>query len=164
MFHKHFLLPLILRQGFWLIMYKRKGVRIVSLSYPTFRSWRTLPMDKTTAPHRLDIYSSPSGSSIATMQVLLPDYLHGNNKPPSLKVEDKISITPFPAGMARHRKNSVTAGCRRSPASFPTVNIAFRRETLNMFDKNIVCYRKNHTTLRAKTLYATGNSIVCHRQ
>ena len=71
MFHKHFLLPLILQWGFWLIMYKRKGVRIVSL---------------------------------ATMQVLLPDYLHECYKPPSLNTEDKISITPFPAGMTRHRK------------------------------------------------------------
>ena len=101
MFHKHFLLPLILRRGFWLIMYNRKGVRIVSLSYP-------------------DIYSSPSGSSIATMQVLLPDYLHRNNKPPSLNVEDKISITPFQAGMARHRKT-------RSREAVTTARHRFRR-------------------------------------
>ena len=32
------------------------------------------------------------------MQVLLPDYLRGFYKPPSLNAEDKISITPFLAG------------------------------------------------------------------
>ena len=46
----------------------------------------------------MSIYFSPSrGSSIATMQVLLPDYLRKCYKPPSLNAEDKISITPFPA-------------------------------------------------------------------
>ena len=157
-------------------------MRIVSLSYPVFRSWRTSPMDKTTAPHRLSIYFPPQGQSIATMQVLLPDYLHGNHKPPSLNTEDKISITPFPAGRPRHRKNTDTRSCHHSPESFPPANIACRSETLNFIDKNPcrLCKitlprrrevrgrrashrarRQNHCMQMQKTPYVFAENIRC---
>ena len=44
----------------------KKGVRIVSQSYPVFRSWLPTFTDKTTAPHRKAYTESLSGVCIAT--------------------------------------------------------------------------------------------------
>lgn len=72
----------------------KKGVRIVSISYPVFRSWLTLAMDKTTAPHRLLILN-PHGYRYSNDVGVIVFYLRKCYKPPSLELEDKISITPF---------------------------------------------------------------------
>ena len=74
----------------------KKGVRIVSQSYLNSRSWRTLAVDKTTAPHRLSVYNLPiSGIGIANDAGVIVKLSSLLIKPPSLELEDKISITPF---------------------------------------------------------------------
>ncbi len=66
----------------------KKGVGIVSLSYPVFRSWLTSAMDKMTAPHRLSIYVTPvSGMGIATDVGVIVTYLQLRFKPPSLELQ-----------------------------------------------------------------------------
>ena len=72
-----------------------KGVRIVSLSYPNSRSWRTFAVDKTTAPHREAYTDSLSGVCIAIDVGAIVKLSSLLIKPPSLELEDKISITPF---------------------------------------------------------------------
>ena len=44
----------------------KKGVRIVFQPYLNSRSWRTLAVDKTTAPHRKAYTEALSGMGIAT--------------------------------------------------------------------------------------------------
>ena len=64
-------------------------------SYLNSRSWRTLAVDKTTAPHRKAYTISLSGVSIATDVGAIAILSSLLIKPPSLELEDKISITPF---------------------------------------------------------------------
>ena len=73
----------------------KKGVRIVSQSYLNSRSWRTLAVDKTTAPHREAYTDSLSGVCIAIDVGAIVKLSSLLIKPPSLELEDKISITPF---------------------------------------------------------------------
>ena len=73
----------------------KKGVEIILLFYLVIRSWRTLAVDKTTAPHRKAYTDSLSGVGIATDVGAIVKLSSLLIKPPSLELEDKISITPF---------------------------------------------------------------------
>ncbi len=64
------------------------------MSYLNSRSWRTLAVDKTTAPHRRAYTEAPSGIGIATDVGAIVKLSSLLIKPPSLELEDKISITP----------------------------------------------------------------------
>ena len=93
------------------IMGYKKGVRIVSKSYLNFRSWLPTFTDKTTAPHRKAYTESLSGVGIATdvgAIVKLPSHRF---KPPSSRIEDKISITPFRWTKVHHHKKLILRGC-----------------------------------------------------
>ena len=78
-----------------LIIGYKKGVRIVFQSYLILRSWRTFSTDKTTAPHRKAYTDSLSGVGIATDVGAIVNSSSLLFKPPSSRIEDKISITPF---------------------------------------------------------------------
>ena len=82
----------------------KKGVRIVSQSYPILRSWRTFYADKTTAPHRKAYTESLSGVGIATDVGAIVKLSSLLIKPPSLELEDKISITPFRWTKVHHQQ------------------------------------------------------------
>ena len=73
----------------------KKGVRIVFLSYPVFRSWLTYCTDKMTAPHRFAIYSANHSRVYAINVGVIVIFLRAVFRRPSLNTEDKISITPF---------------------------------------------------------------------
>ena len=73
----------------------KKGVRIVFQSYLILRSWRTFSTDKTTAPHRKAYTDSLSGVGKATDVDAIVNSSSWKFKPPSSRIEDKISITPF---------------------------------------------------------------------
>ena len=77
-----------------LIIGYKKGVRIVFQPYLNSRSWRTLAVDKTTAPHRKAYTEALSGMGIATDVGAIVKLSSLLIKPPSLELEDKISITP----------------------------------------------------------------------
>ena len=64
------------------------------MSYLILRSWRTFSTDKTTAPHRRAYTEAPSGIGIATDVGAIVKLSSLLIKPPSLELEDKISITP----------------------------------------------------------------------
>ena len=78
-----------------LVMGYKKGVRIVYQSYSNFRSWLTFYANKTTAPHRRAYTKSLSGVCIATDVGAIVILSSHRFRRPSLKLEDKISITPF---------------------------------------------------------------------
>ena len=78
-----------------LVIGYKKGVRIVFQSYLILRSWRTFSTDKTTAPHRKAYTEALSGMGIATDVGAIVKLSSLLIKPPSLELEDKISITPF---------------------------------------------------------------------
>ena len=76
----------------------KKGVEIVPLFYLILRSWRTHGIDKTIAPTPILLYDKPQcrGTDISNQcRCYCKPYLHSIYKPPSLSIEDKISITPF---------------------------------------------------------------------
>lgn len=86
----------------------KKGVRIVSRTYPAFRSWRTSKLDKNNSPTPIELIheeaqadAGPRYSTdvVATAHIIFNlDY-----KPPSLNAEDKMSITPNNKMSAKNR-------------------------------------------------------------
>lgn len=66
----------------------KKGVGIVSLSYPQFLVLAYhLSWIKATAPHRLSLYKSLTGVGIATDVGVIVTYLQLRFKPPSLELQ-----------------------------------------------------------------------------
>ena len=89
----------------------KKGVRIVSQSYPILRSWRTFYANKTTAPHRKAYTDSLSGVGIATDVGAIVKLSSHRFKPPSSRIEDKISITPFRRTKVHHQQMLILRDC-----------------------------------------------------